>query len=70
MPPQRTRYARRQSVWTFLIILSVVVVVGFAAAGYEINHQRTQINDLRGQVEGLSRSIEYLQNAVKLLASR
>lgn len=68
-PKRRAPYAR-QSVWIFVAILSVIVVIGFLAAGYEINHQRTEINTLHSQVQGLTESVSYLQNAVKLLNQR
>jgi len=68
MSPQgRPPYARR-SVWIVVALLSIIVVVGFAAAGYEINHQRTEINGLHSQVQQLNASIVYLETAIKSLA--
>jgi uncharacterized membrane protein affecting hemolysin expression len=73
MPPQRARYARH-NVWIFVIIISIVVVLGFAAAAYEINHQRTQINGLQTQLTNQA-TYEHdqfleLQNALKIIASK
>ena len=48
MRRQRAPYANR-SVWYAVGILALVVVVGFAGAGYEINHLRTEVNSLNGQ---------------------
>lgn len=70
MSPKRAPYARR-SVWYLVAVLSIIVVIGFAATGYEINHLRTEVNGLHGmqrqfqQVEG---QLEYLQAALMKLA--
>ena len=52
MKRQRGPHAR-QSLWNVIIVLSIVLVVGFAVAGYEINHLRTQVNGLQTQVTAL-----------------
>ena len=65
MSPQRAPFARR-SVWSVVAILSVIVVVGFAVAGYEINHLRNEINGLQGQVQYLNSAIALLEVALKL----
>jgi outer membrane murein-binding lipoprotein Lpp len=67
MSPQRVQYARR-SVWYLVAILSIVVVVGFAATGYEINHQRNEINGLHSQVQQLNGAIAELSFALKQLS--
>ena len=64
MSPQRAPFARR-SVWSVVAILSVIVVVGFAVAGYEINHLRNEINGLQAQVQYLNSAIAYLEIALK-----
>jgi hypothetical protein len=69
MSPQRAPYARR-SVWFLVALLSIIVVIGFAAAAYEINHQRTEINGLKAQVENLNMSNAYFQAALKQLADQ
>jgi hypothetical protein len=53
-------------VWSVVAILSVIVVVGFAVAGYEINHLRNEINGLQGQVQYLNSAIALLEVALKL----
>ena len=54
MSRQRAPYAKR-SVWYVVLILAVVVVVGFAGAGYELNHLRTEINGQNVRINALSR---------------
>lgn len=63
MSPQRPPYARR-SVSLLVAILSIIVVIGFAAAGYEINHQRTEVNGLHSQVNGLQNQVQQLNGSV------
>lgn len=67
MSPQRAPFARR-SVWFVVAILSVIVVVGFAVAGYEINHLRNEVNGLNAQVQGLNTNIKLLTSAIQKLA--
>jgi hypothetical protein len=49
MKRPRVPYARR-SVWTVISVLSVVLVVGFVIAGYEIHHLQNEVNSLQQQV--------------------
>jgi len=66
MKRQRAPYTRR-SVWIAIAILSGVLVVGFAVAGYEINHLRTQINGLQAQISGIQTIVsKLLQEILKL----
>jgi hypothetical protein len=68
MKRQRAPYAKR-SVWYAVGILAFVVVVGFAGAGYEINHLRTEVNSLNLRVNSLNQAIDFLHAAVlKLFA--
>lgn len=70
MSPQRRAPYARQSVWVFVAILSLIVVIGFAAAGYEINHQRTEIDGLTKQVTTLKLEVIYLGAAQSKLSSQ
>jgi hypothetical protein len=56
MKRQRPPYASR-SVWLVIAALAVVLVVGGAAAGYEINHLRTQVDGLGTQVHELQSQV-------------
>lgn len=49
MKRPRAPYARR-SVWTVIVIMSIVLVVGFAAAGYEIHHLQNEVTGLQNTV--------------------
>lgn len=65
MAQQRRGYASRRGyanrpVWYAVIVISIVVVVGFALAGYEINHLRTEINGLHAQVQNLNKEVAEL----------
>ena len=51
------------AVWYAVAILALVVVIGFAGAGYEINHLRTEINTLNAKVNGVSQAIAMLYQA-------
>jgi len=56
-------------VWYAVAILALVVVIGFAGAGYELNHLRTEVNGLNVKVTGLSQAISTLYQAMlKLFA--
>lgn len=68
MSRQRAPYAKR-SVWYVVLILAVVVVVGFAGAGYELNHLRTEINGQNVRINALSSVVSMLNAAVALLHS-
>jgi len=68
MRRQRVPYAKL-SVWYAVAILALVVVIGFAGAGYELNHLRTEVNGLNVKVTGLSQAISTLYQAMlKLFA--
>ena len=69
MSRQRAPYAKR-SVWYAVLILAVVVVVGFAAAGYELNHLRTEVNAMNVRINSLSYLITLLQAAVHVLSAQ
>ena len=69
MSRQRAPYANK-SVWYVVLILAVVVVVGFAAAGYELNHLRTEVNALNVRINSLSYLITLLQAALHVLSAQ
>jgi len=52
MTRQRAPYASR-SVWVAVVVLSIVLIVGGAIAGYEIHHLQTQVNGLNSSVSQL-----------------
>jgi hypothetical protein len=55
MKRPRAPYARR-SVWIALGILSAILVVGGAIAGYEINHLHNEVNSIQNQLTLLYRT--------------
>jgi hypothetical protein len=57
MKRPRVPYARR-SVWAVLAVLSAVVVIGFAIAGYEIHHLQTEVNGFQNQVTFLQQFLK------------
>jgi len=59
MSRRRAPYAKL-FVWYAVGILALVVVAGFAVAGYEINHLRTEVDSLKVQVNGLNQTIKTL----------
>jgi len=59
MSRRRAPYAKL-FVWYAVGILALVVVAGFAVAGYEINHLRTEVDSLKVQVNGLNQTIKAL----------
>lgn len=69
MTPRRAPYASR-SVWYVVGVLSIVLVAGFAAAGYEMNHLRTEINGLHHQVKTLNYTVATLYQAIQKLAQQ
>ena len=71
MPQQRRRapWAKR-SVWNVVIALSVIVVAGFAVAGYEINHLRTEVNGMHAQIQTLTNGIAALFKLVAALGKK
>jgi hypothetical protein len=69
MSPQRAPYAKR-SVWYAVAILALIVVVGFAGAGYELNHLRTEVNSLHAQLNNLNAELAAFYSALMKLAAR
>ncbi len=67
MSPQGAVAHAIRSVRMLVLILLVVVVVGFAVAGYEINHQRSEISGLKSQVNELNLQVQKLDSATALL---
>jgi hypothetical protein len=67
MAPKRAPYAK-QSVWYVVIALAAIVVIGFAAAGYEINHLRNEFNGLHAQVQSLNNAVARIYSALLKLA--
>lgn len=63
------QYANR-SVWYVVVVLSIVVVVGFAAAGYELNHLRTEINGIHPQIQNLHNLVASLYLDILRLAQQ
>jgi hypothetical protein len=61
--PNRRGYANRP-VWYAVIVISIVVVVGFALAGYEINHLRTEVNGMHAQIQSLNNQFTALFQVV------
>jgi hypothetical protein len=59
MARKRAPYAKL-SVWYVVIGLAAIVVIGFGAAGYEINHLRTQVNGLHSQVQSLNHVVSLM----------
>ena len=68
MKRQRGPYARR--LWNVIIALSIVLLVGFAVAGYEINHLRTQVNGLQTQVTALHNDQATLSQLIAALSHK
>jgi outer membrane murein-binding lipoprotein Lpp len=52
-----------RKVWYAVAVLSVILVIALAGAGYEINHLRTQVDHLNTQVDHLKSTVTsmYLQ---------
>jgi hypothetical protein len=69
MKRRRVPYARR-SVWYVIAVLSILLVVGFVAAGYEINHLRTQADGLQHQVNDLQARVAALYELVLKLSGK
>jgi hypothetical protein len=60
MKRPRVPYARR-SVWAVITVLSVVLVIGFVIAGYEIHHLQNEVNGF----QNLQNEVTLLQQIVK-----
>ena len=52
MKRPRAPYAKR-SVWTAVVVLSIVLVAACAIAGYEINHLHSEVSGLQNRVTAL-----------------
>ena len=66
MRRRRAPYANR-SVWYAVGILALVVVLGFAGVGYELNHLRTQVNSLNGRINSLNQTITEIEVYIRQL---
>lgn len=66
MKRQRAPYARR-SVWLVIAVLSIVVVAGGVAGGYEIHHLQSEVDGLQNQVSGLNSQLTGLRGEVSSL---
>jgi hypothetical protein len=64
MKRRHAPYASR-SVWYAVAALSIVLVAGFAAAGFEINHLHNQVNGLQTQVQYLTKLLLTLAGQLK-----
>jgi hypothetical protein len=70
MSPQRQGAAHAiRSVRMLVVLLLIVVVIGFAAAGYEINHQRSEVAGLKNQVNGLNSQVQDLDAKTVVLGT-
>jgi hypothetical protein len=47
-------------VWYLAAVLSIVVVIGFAAAAYEINHLRNDVKQQSAQIADLNVKMIYV----------
>jgi hypothetical protein len=65
----RAPYANR-SVWNAVVVLSIVLVVGFAAAGYEIHHLNSEINGLRTQAATVNSTVLVIYNELLKLTAQ
>jgi uncharacterized protein YoxC len=68
MKRQRAPYLR--PLWNAIVVLSIVLVIGLAVAGYEIHHLQTQVNGLQSQVNTLKGGQSYLSGLVRLLVQQ
>ena len=67
---QRRRALSMRSVWRLAIVLSIVLVVVCAVAGYEIYHLRNEVNGLQQQVNNLSNMVTLLSDALTKVAQQ
>ena len=68
MKRQRSPYATC-SVWSVIAVVSIVLVAGCAAAGYEIYHLQSEVNGLQSQVNGLYPQVNALYHAVLIFGT-
>jgi outer membrane murein-binding lipoprotein Lpp len=57
MKRRRPPYPSRRAVWLVIAALATILVLGGVAAGYEINHLRTQVDGLGTQVHELQSQV-------------
>jgi hypothetical protein len=69
MARKRAPYAKRSLLYV-VIGLAAIVVIGFAALGYEVNHLRTEVNGLQSQLHALSSGVAELYAQVLKLLER
>jgi outer membrane murein-binding lipoprotein Lpp len=50
-----------------VVLISIVLVLGLAGGGYEINHLRTEVNGLQTQVTNLNKQVTNLNKEVSQL---
>jgi hypothetical protein len=67
---QRRRAPSMRSVWRLAIVLSIVLVVVCAVAGYEVYHLRTEVNGLQQQVNHLNQTLALLYETVSKAAEQ
>jgi hypothetical protein len=67
---QRRRAPSVRSVWRLAVVLSIVLVVVCAVAGYEIYHLGTEVNGLQQQVNALNRTAILLYETVTKIAQQ
>jgi hypothetical protein len=65
---KRPRASNTRPLWNAIVIISIVVVIGFAVAGYEIHHLQSEISGLQSQVKSLQGGQSYLANLIKVLS--
>jgi hypothetical protein len=51
-------YAMEGEMKYAVVLISIVLVLGLAGGGYEINHLRTEVNGLQTQVTNLNKGID------------
>ena len=68
MKRQRPPYASRRAVWLVIAALALVLVVGGVAAGYEINHLRTEVDGLGTQVHALQSQVAVIYKVLLQMA--
>ena len=68
MKPKRALYAKR---WVSFAVMGVAIVViaGFAAAGYEIHHLTNEVNGLQASVKGVQTQMRFMSQTLEDLYS-